>query len=154
MSLEKMNIFESYESYEDIHKSKSVVYRGSSVVVSSPEIRKHKYTKDFGIGFYVTKYSKQAESWAMRKGKGNVSCYYFIEDTKLNILRFDKMTEDWLDFIINCRAGKTHNYDIVEGPMADDTIYDYIDDYLRGIISREAFWLLAKFKYPTHQIVF
>ena len=30
--------------------------------------------------------------------------------------------------------------------MADDTIWDYI--------TRKAFWELAKFKYPTHQIVF
>lgn len=34
--------------------------------------------------------------------------------------------------------------------MADDTIWDYID----GEITREAFWVLVKLKYPTHQIVF
>ena len=43
---------------------------------------------------------------------------------------------------------------IVEGPMADDTIYNYIQNYLDGKISRAAFWELAKFKYPTHQISF
>ena len=64
------------------------------------------------------------------------------------------MTEEWLDFVVDCRSGKNHFYDIVEGPMADDTIWDYIEDFIRGNITREAFWVLVKFKYPTHQVVF
>lgn len=64
------------------------------------------------------------------------------------------MTEDWLDFIIACRSGISHGWDIVEGPMADDTIYDYIQEFQDGKITREAFWTLVKFKYPTHQICF
>lgn len=64
------------------------------------------------------------------------------------------MTEEWLDFIIACRNGQSHSYDIVEGPMADDTIYNYLQNYLDGKISRVAFWELVKFKYPTHQISF
>ena len=64
------------------------------------------------------------------------------------------MTDEWLDFVAACRNGKVHNYDIVEGPMADDTVWNYVNDYLSGIISREQFWMLAAFKYPTHQISF
>lgn len=47
-----------------------------------------------------------------------------------------------------------HNYDIVIGAMADDQVYTYISDYIDGTLTREQFWALAKFKYPTHQIVF
>jgi len=64
------------------------------------------------------------------------------------------MTEEWLDFVVACRNGTSHEYDIVEGPIADDTIYNYIQEFLDGKISQEAFWALAKFKYPTHQICF
>ena len=64
------------------------------------------------------------------------------------------MTEEWLEFVVACRRGQNHSYDIVEGPMADDQIWDYVEDYIAGNISKEAFWLLVKFKYPTHQIVF
>lgn len=64
------------------------------------------------------------------------------------------MTEEWLDFIVDCRRGIRHNYDIVEGPMADDTIWNFIEDFVKGEISRAAFWELVKFKHPTHQIVF
>lgn len=54
----------------------------------------------------------------------------------------------------DCRAGKTHNHDIVIGAMADDQIYNYVSDFISGVISREQFWVLAKFRYPTHQICF
>lgn len=64
------------------------------------------------------------------------------------------MTEEWLDFVVSCRRGIEHNYDIIEGPMADDTIWDYVEDLAAERITREAFWVLVKFKYPTHQIVF
>jgi hypothetical protein len=64
------------------------------------------------------------------------------------------MTEEWLDFIVDCRKGLSHDYDIVIGSMANDQIYNYISDYVNGILSREQFWVLAKFKHPTHQINF
>jgi len=64
------------------------------------------------------------------------------------------MTEEWLDFIIDSRNGKKHDYDIVIGSMADDQIYNYITDLMDNTITREAFWELAKFKHPTHQIAF
>jgi len=64
------------------------------------------------------------------------------------------MTDAWLDFIINCRNGISHNYDIVIGAMANDQIYNHIADYMDGILTRDQFWVLARFKYPTHQINF
>ena len=53
-----------------------------------------------------------------------------------------------------CRSGVPHPYDIVIGVMADDQIYSYVSDFIDGSITREQFWVLAKFKYPTHQINF
>ena len=38
--------------------------------------------------------------------------------------------------------------------MADDQIWDYLEDYIADKISKVAFWELVKFKYHTHQIVF
>lgn len=133
----------------------TLLYHGSNVVVSKPKILTNGYYKDFGYGFYCTHIQKQAERWALTK-RGNhvVNQYVYEEANTLNILKFPKMTEEWLDFVVACRSGKSHSYDIVEGPMADDTIWDYIEDFVEGRISREAFWVLVKFKYPTHQIVF
>ena len=66
---------------------------------------------------------------------------------------YDSGALSW-KFIAACRAGEIHGYDIVEGPMADDTIWNYVNDFVAGIISRQAFWELAKFKHPTHQLSF
>lgn len=135
------------------------IFHGSSVEIKKPKlILDSKFNKDFGDGFYCTNIKKQAIRWAIRKGKGEgfVSKYDYdyLKTFDLNTLRFSNMTEEWLDFIIACRAGKKHSYDIVEGPMADDVIYNYINDYIDGIITREAFWALAKFRHPTHQLCF
>lgn len=131
------------------------LYHGSKDIVEYPEIRKAQFNKDFYFGFYCTNIEKQAERWTTRYGeKGYINRYEYTENTELKILRFEKMTEEWLDFIISCRSGQAHQYDIVEGPMADDTIYNYLQNYLDGKISRSAFWELVKFKYPTHQISF
>lgn len=132
-----------------------ILYHGSMEVVEYPEIRKAVYNKDFYFGFYCTKYEKQAVRWATRYGKkGYVNKYEFVPDYNLKYLVFDEMTEEWLDFIVDCRSGKNHEYDIVIGAMADDQIYNFVSDYIDGVITREQFWVLAKFKYPTHQIAF
>ena len=132
-----------------------LIYHGSNVEVSNPKILVSGFYKDFGFGFYCTRFEKQAQRWALsRKNRSVISVYEYTEDTDLNILRFDSMTEEWLDFVLACRRGIEHFYDIVEGPMADDQIWDYVEDYASGIITREAFWVLAKFKHPTNQIVF
>lgn len=131
------------------------VYHGSNVIVQNPKILTNGYYKDFGYGFYCTVIEKQAMRWALTKNKNHVVNVYECEpDVQLKRCVFPEMTEEWLDFVVDCRCGIEHNFDIVEGPMADDTIWDYIEDYVRGTISREAFWVLVKFKYPTHQIVF
>lgn len=131
------------------------LFHGSSIVVESPKVLISGFYKDFGYGFYCTNIEKQAKRWALVKGpKHVVNIYKYVENKSLNIVKFDEMTNEWLDFVVDCRRGITHNYDIVEGPMADDTIWDYIEDYIDGIITKEAFWVLVKFKYPTHQIVF
>ncbi|MCD8335964.1 MAG: DUF3990 domain-containing protein [Lachnospiraceae bacterium] len=131
------------------------LYHGSHMCVERPEILTNGHYKDFGYGFYCTSLERQARRWALAKKKNHVvNIYDYTENNDLEIIQFSEMTEKWLDFIVDCRRGIEHSFDIVEGPMADDTIWDYIEDFMNGNISREAFWVLVKFKYPTHQIVF
>ena len=128
---------------------------GSSETVEFPEIRKARFNKDFYFGFYCTQYREQAVRWASRYGKtGFINTYEYTPDPGLNYLVFEMMTEEWLEFVVNCRRGREHRFDIVEGPMADDQIWDYVEDYISGNISKVAFWELVRFKYPTHQIAF
>lgn len=132
-----------------------ILYHGSNTSVVNPEIRTTGFYKDFGYGFYCTKIEKQARKLALTKRGGSiVSVYQYTPDDTLNVKTFPIMTDEWLDFVVNCRRGIGHEYDIVEGPMADDQIWDYVEDLIEGTITRNAFWELTKFKYPTHQIVF
>ena len=126
-----------------------ILYHASDMEVFSPEIRRTRYTKDFGAGFYCTMDYAQAERWAKRDRNlvPVINHYEFEPRDGLAYKRFSAMTDEWLDFIAACRAGGNHEYDLVEGPI-------YVNDFIAGLISREAFWALAKFKHPTHQICF
>lgn len=142
-----------YIDLESLENKSVEVYHGSNTVVTEPEIRIGKFTKDFYWGFYCTLIKKQAEKWAMRNRKSKVVNIYSLSNIKgLRYKQFKQMNDEWLEFIVACRNGESHDYEIVEGPMADDTIYNYINDYIDGIISNAAFWELVKFKHPTHQI--
>ena len=130
------------------------IYHGSYITVETPQIFKSRFPKDFGEGFYCTELKEQAVRWASRYDTAIVSIYEYMPDENLKMLVFSEMTEEWLDFIVGCRSGKKHNFDIVIGAMANDQIYSYISDFIDGILTREQFWILAKFKHPTHQICF
>lgn len=131
-----------------------ILYHASDEIVKYPEIRLSQYIKDFSWGFYCTVMYEQAVRCARRRNRRIVNSYEYKENSNLKIKKFDYMSDEWLDFIVDCRNGLTHDYDIVEGPMADDTIWNYLSDFIDGEITREQFWSLAKFKYPTHQISF
>ena len=110
--------------------SEILLYHGSKEEVVYPEIRITRYTKDFSWGFYCTNNYQQAYRWADRRSAdGIVNIYRYVENPELKILRFPEMSDEWLDFIAKCRAGEMHPYDIVEGPMADDTIWDYVNGF-------------------------
>ena len=134
---------------------KMEVYFGSNRIVNQPKIITDGYYKDFGYGFYCTNLKKQAKRWALTKrGKSVVNSYAYTKNSDLKICSFEEMTEEWLEFVVNCRRGKEHEFDIVDGPMADDQIWNFVEGFIDGRIPRDAFWGLVRFNYPTHQIVF
>ena len=134
--------------------AKNYVYYGSYSKIDKPIISRGKFTKDFGDGFYCTILKEQAIKRAKKHDTPILNVYEYNEDDSHIIKEFNILSEEWLDFIINSRNGKKHHYDIVIGAMTDDQIYNYITDLIEGVITRETFWELAKFRYPTHQIAF
>lgn len=141
--------------YNHLMAESQILFHGSKEIVRTPEIRIARFNKDFYFGFYCTILMERAKRWSIRfNGKGIMNEYIYTPNSALKILTFPHMTEEWLDFIVACRSGKSHDYDIVEGPMANDTIFNYIQNFVDGKISRAAFWELARFKKPAHQISF
>jgi len=53
----------------------------------------------------------------------------------------------------NKTGQQAHDYDIVEGPVADDKIATEVDRYLEGSLSREQF-MRELTHHPSHQICF
>jgi hypothetical protein len=132
-----------------------ILYHGGYCSIETPQIIQGKYAKDSGPGFYCAQLKEQAARWSRRfKTPVIISIYNFKQNDDLKIIEFADMSEAWLDFIVACRSGERHDYDIVKGAMANDQIFSYIADYISGILTREQFWVLAKFKRPTNQISF
>ena len=65
---------------------------------------------------------------------------YAFEDEKFKVLRFEKYTETWFDFVMLNRLNKSgkqsHNFDIVEDPIANDDVTQRIFLYQRGQLSK------------------
>lgn len=142
-----------------------IVYHGSFIEIKTIDLEQCKPLKDFGRGFYVTKFREQAEYWAVRNGQkydnnGFVTEFkfdnYAFDSKQIKSIRFDTYSDEWFDFVISNRTSKTqaHSYDIVEGPVADDKIQKRIDVFLNGDISREQFLEELKWHEETHQICF
>jgi hypothetical protein len=143
------------------------VYHGSYTEIMEIDLSKGKANKDFGRGFYVTKFRNHAETWAEIIGSkhdtiGIVTEFRFYErafaDDVYKTLQFNGYSEQWLDFIVLNRDKSTieqqHDYDIVEGPVADDKVQNRIDQYLHGEISKDVFLNMLKYHKETHQICF
>jgi len=141
------------------------VYHGSYIKIDRIDFSQCKPYRDFGKGFYVTKILEQAVYWAERRGrknnnKGFITEFEFAESAfenwDFNVIRFNSYTGEWLDFVVENRNQNNtipiHDYDIVEGPVANDDVAKRIDDYLDGTVSKSDFLKELKFRYPTHQI--
>jgi len=143
------------------------VYHGSNTEIFDIDLSKSQSNKDFGKGFYATKIRQHAESWAVNIArrydkKPLVTEFTFyeraFEESRYNVLRFDDYNEAWLDFVVLNRAPafttNRHDYDLIEGPIADDKVQNRINDFLDGIITKSDFLSELTYHEKTHQICF
>lgn len=123
------------------------LYHGSNITVEHPVIREKLRALDFGAGFYLTSSLQQAVKWAKtvarrrRKGDATLNIYEMNEREliALKVMRFETANADWLEFIVKNRKemilGKS--YDLVIGPVANDSTLPVIDDYMDGVYTKE-----------------
>lgn len=136
------------------------LYHGSNVVIEQIDLSRSKRGKDFGQGFYLNANPDQAMEMAARttrflnEGHPTLSCFEFDEDeaTKngLNIKVFTDYSEEWAEFVVMNRKNNSdipaHPYDIVIGPIADDTVGVQIRRFIMGYLSASALVDELKFK--------
>ncbi len=145
-----------------------ILYHGSNVTIEEIDLSLCKPYKDFGKGFYLTDIKSQADDMAFRrvrlsgKGKPIVTRYEFDEtmlyDHVMKTLLFPKVSVEWAQFVLDNRdmdhKGFSHNYDIVVGPVADDTVAFQLRRYLLGGISLEQLVSELEYKGLNRQFFF
>lgn len=131
-----------------------ILYHGTNIDFEKINLSLCLPYKDLGKGFYTTTLYDQAGQMAKRKvklasGKPAVISYYVDDNILLlkdyNIKVFEKATEEWAIFVLNNRnknfldiaslnCNLDNKYDIVSGPVADDTLTTIIRKYQQGFI--------------------
>lgn len=138
-----------------------IIYHGSYTEVRKPDIKYSRINLDFGRGFYVTPIEEQAKNWSLKfkkKNKNAIVSIYTLDDNAFNdckVLNFTSYSEEWLDFILNCRSGKdTTDYDIVMGGVANDKVFNTVELFFDGLIDKKEALKRLKYEKPNMQIAF
>jgi len=142
-----------------------ILYHGSTVIVDEPKVLLSERLVDFGAGFYTTTNREQAIRWAQRVSTRRgiddsiISQYEFdsVEaESKLRIIRFNEPDGVWLDFVCANRSGREplEPYDIVFGPVANDTVYTVVQFYENGVYDKEEAIKRLKVQALYNQVLF
>ena len=137
-----------------------ILYHGSNVAIDSIDLSRSRKGKDFGCGFYLNGNKAQAYVMAERavkifgEGKPVVSTFSFdeaeIANKDLHIKIFEDYSEEWAEFVVmnrkNSSDKQAHQYDIVIGPIADDTVGVQIRRFVMGYLSASALVEELRFK--------
>ncbi len=127
-----------------------ILYHGSNTEIIVPDLSKSKPFKDFGRGFYLTEDIQHAKKLAFQKAKllggTPVVSKFLLENTVLTdpSIRFISWNDyciEWGEFVMRNRDHELpqpcHQYDIVYGPIADDSVAYQLRRCKLGFISIE-----------------
>lgn len=145
------------------------LYHGSNVVIAEIDLSRSRKGKDFGCGFYLNPNKTQALEMAVRttqrmmEGEPVVNTYLFddtlLQDgSPLSVKVFEEYSVEWAEFILmnrkNLSETPVHPYDIVVGPIADDTVGLQMHRFVQGYISIERMIEELRFRKPDVQYFF
>lgn len=137
-----------------------LVFHSSNQCFDNPDVEHSREALDFGKGFYVTRLKEQAEKYAgrfLRAGEdAYLHTYEYSPNSDLSIKIFDSYDEEWLDFVCNCRKGGEiyKQFDIIEGGVANDKVFQTVDLYMAGIYNKEQALQNLVYEMPNNQLCF
>ena len=138
-----------------------ILYHGSNVTISEPDIVHSRKNIDFGCGFYATPMRLQAEKWCerfIRRGSDGILSIFQLDEkalTECKVLDFSFYSEAWLDFVTACRMGKDSDaYDLIIGGVANDKVFNTCELYFKHLIDKNAALDRLRFEKPNQQICF
>lgn len=125
-------------------------------IIEKPEVDVGRKNADFGQGFYLSDDMEFSKRWAReRKGLRTYLNTYELDTTGLSVKRFSRDIE-WLDCIMNNRFGRPDayaGYDVVIGPIANDTLYDTWGIITSNLLEKDQALQLLKIGPQYEQIV-
>ena len=138
------------------------LFHGSTSVVEKPCVALGRANLDFGRGFYLTNLEAQAVSWASRPLNASkrkfVNVYEFdltnVLQSGYRCTRFPEYDGRWSDFVVSNRKGGEawKDFDAIEGGIANDRVFNTIELYSSGLISKEEALPRLIYEKPNNQI--
>jgi hypothetical protein len=141
-------------------EEKLILYHGSNQDFDAVDLSKLKDKRDFGKGFYTTILREQAEDWAKSlfdRYKGDGIFIYEMElklSGNLSIKSYEGLSEEWLQMVQKNRTlgGIQHQFDVVQGPVANDKTARTIALYIAGIINADEATERLQFNQINNQV--
>ena len=126
-------------------EKRMILYHGSNQDFNNVDLSKSKDRRDFGKGFYTTTIREQALQWGYnmfnRFGGEGIFLYEFdfSPDGSLKTKQFPEISDEWFDFVLSNRVSNVlqHDFDFVQGPVANDKTILTITGFIDGLFSRE-----------------
>jgi len=116
--------------------SSIILYHVSHDEIRAPDIRRGRSNADFAQGFYLSRDKEFVLRWA---AKDTVLNTYELSTGDLKIRRLER-SKEWFDYIFaNRRAQKDtlEEFDVIAGPIANDTIYNTMGIITSGFLSTD-----------------
>ena len=135
------------------------LYHASTLRVEKPDVLHSRDKLDFGRGFYLTSIREQAVRYAERFTRRGMEAfineYELDEETSGFVIKsFPAYDEEWFDYVALCRKGQQMKpaYDAVAGGIANDKVFNTVDLYFAGVITKEEALGRLKYEKPNHQM--
>ncbi len=138
------------EMYQSLRKENHVIlfYGAKKELIGNPTVAYSEDKKDFGKGFYLGETIHQAASFIV--GYPYSSIYIFDLNKKNIKIKEFNVCEEWMILIMYFRGkleeykdskkikeilGKLKDVDVIIAPIADNTMYTILDDFVQGKIT-------------------
>ena len=138
------------EMYNSSLKDNNIIlfHGAKSEIIGNPSIKYSEENKDFGKGFYLGETFEQSASFVVSYDKSSI----YVFDFDMNNLKIKEynVSKEWMLLIAYFR-GKLEEYkdskyiktlidelkdvDVVIAPIANNTMYTILDDFISGIIT-------------------
>ena len=118
-----------------------ILYHGSYLEITKPDLKYSRANVDFGRGFYTTPIYEQAVKWCgkfKRSGRNGIVSHY----------EFDEAAYEELD------GQDNSGYDIVVGGVANDKVFNTVELYFSHLIDKGEAIKRLRYEKPNLQVCF